>query len=115
MVLNLSPDGVLVETPVRLLPGHPVDLLVRSGSDEEVRHCLVVHSRVGLIIGAADLRYHAGLSRVLGSNYPVAAKAGSRGKEILAPRDRGNQQERVNGLTSTAPSDGTQVGRGTPP
>jgi hypothetical protein len=115
VVLNLSQDGILVETPVRLLPGRRVDLLVRSGSNEEVRHCLVVHSRVGFISGGADLRYRAGLSHVPGSNYPVQGGDGRGGKEILAARGPGDQQDSVSGLGGAAQSDGMQVGKGTSP
>jgi hypothetical protein len=69
-VLNTSPDGMLVESPARLLPGRQVDLVFQSGSTQEQAPWVIVHSRVGCIRGSADLRYRAGLRRATGRSYP---------------------------------------------
>jgi len=69
-VLNTSPDGMLVESPARLLPGRQLDLVLECGAAREQAPWVVIHSRVGCIRGSADLRYRAGLRRVAGSAYP---------------------------------------------
>lgn len=69
-VLDTSPDGMLVESPARLLPGRHVSLVVECGSAQEQAPWVVVHSRVGCLRGSADLRYRAGLRRTSGSSYP---------------------------------------------
>jgi hypothetical protein len=68
-VLNTSPDGMLVESPARLLPGRQVDLVLQSGTTQEQAPWVVIHSRVGCVRGGADLRYRAGLRRATGTNY----------------------------------------------
>lgn len=73
-VLNTSPDGMLVESPARLLPGRHVHLVVECGSAQEQAPWVVVHSRVGSLRGSADLRYRAGLRRTSGSSYPPLDK-----------------------------------------
>ena len=69
-ILNTSPDGMLVESPARLLPGRHVDLVLQSGSTREQAPWVVVHSRVGCIRSNSDLRYRVGLRRATGSDYP---------------------------------------------
>jgi len=83
-VLNTSPDGMLVESPARLLPGRHVNLVVECGSAQEQAPWVVVHSRVGSIRGSADLRYRAGLRRTSGSNYPPPDKLRWPGHELPA-------------------------------
>jgi len=113
-VLDASPDGLLVETPVRLLPGRHVDLVVQSGPGQEVRRCLVVHSRVGSIQGAADLKYQAGLCRVWGTNYPSTPGARDREKELLVAAGPLDPQPHAARRGERNPTSGTQVGRGHP-
>lgn len=68
-VLNTSPDGMLVESPVRLLPDRRVDVVLQSGSTQVHAPWVVIHSRVGCIRGSSDLRYRVGLRRMAGSSY----------------------------------------------
>ena len=70
-VLNTSPDGMLVESPARLLPGRRVDLVLQSGTTREHAPWLVVHSRVGCLRGGSEIRYRAGLQRFTGTDYPM--------------------------------------------
>jgi hypothetical protein len=81
-VLNTSPDGMLVESPARLLPGRRVDLVLQSGTTREQGPWLVVHSRVGCLRGSSDLRYRVGLSRAAGTDYPSRGRADSRGHAL---------------------------------
>lgn len=81
-VLNASPDGMLVESPARLLPGRRVDLILQSGTAREQAPWLVVHCRVGCLRGSADLRYRAGLRRVPGTDYPSTGRGDSRGHAL---------------------------------
>ena len=81
-VLNTSPDGMLVESPARLLPGRRVDLVLQSGTTREQGPWLVVHSRVGCLRGSSDLRYRVGLSRAAGTDYPSRERADSRGHAL---------------------------------
>jgi hypothetical protein len=67
-VIDMSPEGLLVETPVRLLPGHSVNLVLHTGADQVFVRGLVVHSRVGTIRGGAELRYRVGLWLAAGTN-----------------------------------------------
>jgi hypothetical protein len=67
-VIDMSPEGLLVETPVRLLPGHAVNLVLHTGADQVSVRGLVVHSRVGTIRGGAELRYRVGLWLAAGTN-----------------------------------------------
>lgn len=83
-VLNASPDGMLVESPARLLPGHRVDLDMPSGTTRERAPWLVVHSRVGCLRGSSDLRYRAGLRRASGTVYPAPDRPDSRGHSLPA-------------------------------
>jgi len=55
-----------------MLPGHSVDLVLHTGSDQVTVRALVVHSRVGVIRGAAELRYRVGLWLAAGTNYSYA-------------------------------------------
>ena len=83
-VLNTSPDGLLVESPARLLPGTRVDLILHSGATREQTPWFVVHSRVGCLRGSSDIRYRVGLRRASGTNYPTPPRANSRGKLLPA-------------------------------
>ena len=80
-VINTSPDGMLVESPARLLPGRQVELVLQCGTTREQSPWVVMHSRVGCLRGSSDLRYRAGLRRAVGSEY-------SRRRE---PRDLRNE------------------------
>ncbi len=68
-VLNTSPEGMLVESPARLLPGRQVDLVLQCGPTRERTPWLVVHSRVGCLRGTSEIRFRAGLRRAQGTNY----------------------------------------------
>ena len=83
-VLNTSPDGMLVESPARLLPGRRVDLVLQSGTTREQAPWLVVHSRVGCLRGRSEIRYRAGLQRSPGSHYPSPPSADSRRNALPA-------------------------------
>jgi hypothetical protein len=76
----MSPEGLLVETPVRLLPGHAVDLVLSTGAEQVSVSGLVVHSRVGTIRGGAELRYRVGLWLAAGTSYPHTGTAGAAGE-----------------------------------
>ena len=81
-VLNTSPDGMLVESPARLLPGRRVDLVLQSGTTREQGPWLVVHSRVGCLRGSSDLRYRVGLSRGAGNSYPTPGRVDPHGHAL---------------------------------
>jgi hypothetical protein len=76
----MSPEGLLIETSVRLLPGHSVDLVLRTGEEQVTVSGLVVHSRVGTIRGGAELRYRVGLWLAAGTSYPHTGAAGAAGE-----------------------------------
>jgi len=110
-VLNTSPDGMLVESPARLLPGRHVNLVVECGSAQEQAPWVVVHSRVGCLRGSADLRYRAGLCRASGSNYPSPDKPRRPGHELpaaMAVESSGSPDEAPQ---SQAREVGTRFGR----
>jgi hypothetical protein len=79
-VIDMSPEGLLVETPVRLLPGHSVDLVLHTGAEQVSLRGLVVHSRVGAIRGGAELRYRVGLWLAAGTDYSHVGTAGAEGE-----------------------------------
>ena len=83
-VLNMSPDGMLVESPARLLPGRQVNLVVDDGAHREQAPWVVVHSRVGCMRGSSDLQYRAGLRRTAGTHYPHHSEPRTRGHELPA-------------------------------
>jgi len=83
-VLNTSPDGLLVESPVRLVPGRQVELMLHSGTCWEQAPWVVIRSRVGCIRGGADLRYRAGLHRMTGTSYPRQFAASAPGNQLPA-------------------------------
>ena len=68
-VLDMSLDGMLVESPARLLPGRQINLVLESGASREHAPWMVIHSRVGCIRGSSDLRYRVGLRRAAGTGY----------------------------------------------
>ena len=109
-VLNTSPDGMLVESPARLLPGRQIDLVLQSGAAQEQAPWVVIHSRVGCIRGTADLRYRAGLRRAAGSGYPPRHERENGGNLLPA----GNQPVRpiapTNHVERHQPADGTRFG-----
>ena len=84
-VLNTSPDGMLVESPARLLPGRQVNLVLESGASREHAPWLVIHSRVGCIRGSSDLRYRVGLRRAMGTGYPHVDEHRRAGYKLPAP------------------------------
>jgi hypothetical protein len=61
---------MLVESPVRLLPGRHVDVVLQADGSQEQSPWIVVHCRIGCIRGISYLRYHVGIRRGAGSNYP---------------------------------------------
>jgi hypothetical protein len=79
-VIDMSPEGLLVETPVRLLPGHSVNLVLHTGANQVPVRSFVVHSRVGTIRGVAELRYLVGLWLAAGTNYSDAGTARTAGE-----------------------------------
>lgn len=105
LVMNVSPDGLLVETPVRLLPGHRVDLVLQRGDVQERAHSLVVHSRVGYIRGSGDLRYRVGLSLAGRTCYPHGPSPGEAGKGLPG----------ASGLIGTSQRGHPHVQAGSPP
>lgn len=105
IVVNVSPDGLLVETPVRLLPGHRVDLVLQRGEMQERALSLVVHSRVAYIRGSGDLRYRVGLSLAGRTCYPHGPSPGAAGKELPGART----------LIGTSQGDHLHVQAGSPP
>ncbi len=111
-IIDLSPDGLLVETTARLLPGHEVDLVLQSESGQETRHCHIVHSRVATITGAAGLRYRAGLHLHRGSHYSPAASVPAAGH--LLPAKHGNSRDNpaARAGVSEPEGGGTIVGNG---
>jgi hypothetical protein len=101
-VLNTSPDGMLVESPARLVPGRRVDLILQSGATRDQAPWLVVHSRVGCLRGSSDLRYRAGLRRAQGTDYPSSVRADSRG-HALPDRSAANTAARPIGAENCEP------------
>jgi len=92
-VLETSPEGLLIETPVRLLPGCHVHLVLQNGTGELIVRSLVAHSRVGCIRGAGDLRYRVGLWLAAGMNYSdggAILKAWERTTRTVESRRDGN-------------------------
>jgi hypothetical protein len=98
-VLNTSPDGMLVESPARLLPGRQLELVLQSGASQEQAPWVVVHSRVGCIRGSSHIRYRAGLRRATGSIYSHRREQEDGRNRLPAdvlpsrPFDRANMEE----------------------
>ena len=109
-VLNTSPDGMLVESPVRLLPGRQVDLVLQSGATQEQTPWVVMHSRVGCIKGSSDLRYRAGLRRAAGSGYPRRLEPEKHGYQLPAA-DQAGLPAVANTREMRPAADGTGLGR----
>jgi hypothetical protein len=107
-VLNMSPDGLLVESPARLLPGRQVELMLQSGTSWEQAPWVVIHSRVGCIRGSADLRYRAGLCRVPGTIYPRQRQAQPEGKLLPVPAQATITAAAPDSAGPAATADGTQ-------
>jgi hypothetical protein len=109
-VLNTSPDGMLVESPARLMPGRQVDLVLLYGTTREQAPWVVMHSRVGCIRGSSDLRYRVGLRRAAGSDYPHRLEVENQGNRLPA-----SGQPRPSAATSggelPAAADGTKLGK----
>ena len=110
-VLNASQDGMLVESPVRLLPGRCVDVVLHSASGREHAPWLVVHSRVGCLRGRSDLRYRAGLRRSLGMNYSQHHGSASNGHSLPTESAVKAADSLRKGPKSAALADGTGIGR----
>jgi hypothetical protein len=110
-VLNTSPDGMLVESPARLLPGRHVDLVLQSGSTHEQAPWVVVHSRVGCIRGHSDLRYRAGLRRAMGSDYPQRREARHTGNWLPSAASPGQPANATHAEGPVKPAVGTRFGR----
>ena len=106
-VINTSPDGLLVESPARLLPGRQVDLVLQSGATREQAPFVVVHSRVGCLRGSSDLRYRVGLRRATGTDYSGHNRPQHCGNELPtgrrparhpAPENRGEPENAADGI-----------------
>ena len=109
-VLNTSPDGMLVESPARLLPGRRVDLVLQSGTTREQAPWLVVHSRVGCLRGRSEIRYRAGLQRSAGTDYPQPRRPAS-GRNALPAHAVAEQPEEPFGAADGAiRAAGTELG-----
>ena len=107
-VLNTSPDGMLVESPARLLPGRRVDLILQSGTTQEHAPWVIVHSRVGCIRGSSDLRYRAGLRRATGTNYPRQHEVHAHRNALPTPVQAGAPRLGTNTEESAEPLIGTR-------
>jgi hypothetical protein len=110
-VLNTSPDGMLVESPARLLPGGRVDLVLQSGATHEQAPWVVVHSRVGCIRGNSDLRYRAGLRRATGSDYPQRREPRHSGNRLPSGASTCQLANAANAEEPVKPAVGTRFGR----
>jgi hypothetical protein len=109
-VLNTSPDGMLVESPARLLPGRHVELVLQSGTTREQAPWLIVHSRVGCLRGRSEIRYRAGLRRSTGTDYPPSDRPGSC-RNALPTQLAGEQPARAFGAKQGEPrTAGTEFG-----
>ena len=82
VVVNRSPAGLLVESPVRLNPGAAIEVRppVREGA--AVMRAEVVHCQVCALDRFRGLRYRAGLRFVASSAYPACSHVSSRGKSL---------------------------------
>lgn len=109
-VLNTSPDGMLVETPVRLLPGRRVDVVLQAGTSHEHARWLVVHSRVGCLRGSSDLRYRAGLYRSAGMNYSLPPHPRSAGNSLPADSGAKAGDRSLNPAETKVSTAGTGIG-----
>jgi hypothetical protein len=109
-LINTSPEGMLVESPVRLLPGRRVDVVLQSDSAQEQAPWVVIHSRVGCIRGSSDLRYRAGLHRVLGSNFPGVSDTAWHGNGLPTRRHSVEPTLRPNHGNPTAGVSGKRFG-----
>lgn len=107
LVVNISPDGMLVDTPARLLPGHHVDLVLQGESSQEVRRCCVVHSRIAAIDLTTGPRYRAGLRLSVGNVYPGSDSTHRFGKMLPVHSDPANAD------TGEIERDGRRSGSGT--
>ena len=93
-LVDISTTGALIDTQVRLSPGHPSALLV-SGADypDHIRGC-VVRSQVVSVIGGEGLVYRAGLTfdqhvnLGLPDSRPVAPPGGDGESDGKPVRDR---------------------------
>jgi hypothetical protein len=110
-VLNTSPDGMLVESPARLLPGRQVDLVLLCGATREQTPWVVMHSRVGCIRGSSDLRYRVGLRRAAGSDYPHRLEPEKQGNRLPASGQPRPPAAATSGKELRAAADGTKLGR----
>ena len=110
-VLNTSPDGMLVESPARLLPGRQVDLVLQSGAIQEQAPWVVIHSRVGCIRGAADLRYRVGLRRAAGSGYSRHRELENRRNRLPTTECPGGPGAAANAEEVSPSGNGTKFGR----
>jgi len=110
-VLNASPDGLLVESPARLLPGRRVDLVLQSGSTQEQAPWVVVHSRVGCINGGSDLQYRAGLRRATGNDYPQRREPRTGGNGLPTTDPAGRPASAKSTDEPARPAVGTRFGR----
>jgi hypothetical protein len=76
-LLDVSADGVLIESHTRLAPGAAVDLVLGEGHDHVTLRGVVVHSRVSAIRRRSGIAYRAGVRAPVGSYYsPESAATG---------------------------------------
>lgn len=108
-VLDTSPDGMLVESPARLLPGRQIDLVLQSGATREQTPWVVVHSRVGCLRGSSELRYRAGLQRARGNSYPRLQKSANEGNTLPEAQAHAGRQRSANTGDVHGSDDGTRI------
>jgi hypothetical protein len=93
-VVDLSPTGALIETPVRLLPGSGVSLLLGATDWRQLIEALIVRCAVFALIPENGVRYRAGLlfrgevvfpSCRSGYLFPIPAQLASEGPGTSYP------------------------------
>ena len=104
-VLSSSPDGWVVESGVRLLPGTSLDVVIGRGAAARSLRATVSHARVSAIERDAPIRYEAGLVIEPGTNYPPGESTWI----LREPTTRGSEGER---RASAAPGDRPAQPRG---
>lgn len=83
-VLDVSADGLLIESHTRLAPGAIVDLVLGGGHAPIALRGVIVHSRVSAIRRRSGISYRAGVRAPLGTYYPLPPAAAEQGN--LLPR-----------------------------
>ena len=90
VVVNHSPTGLLVESPVRLTPGAAIEVRSHTPEGTGPTRAVVVHCRVCGVDRLRGLRYRAGLHFVAGNDYPARANPSMRGKSLHSGSGQGH-------------------------